>query len=82
LVDCKSVLFALTGLGPTKISGERTGGLTYPALSTGAVTAGLSAGIPNVFLDLAGEYGPGKIKYENKSIPSGAKAQFSINFAF
>ncbi len=60
----------------------RVGGLTDLAQSTGGVTAGFSVGIPWVFFDLDGEYGLGSIKYENKSVPSEAKVQFSMNFAF
>jgi hypothetical protein len=60
----------------------RAGGLTDLAQSTGALTAGFSVGVPWVYFDLDGAYGLGKIQYENKSVPSEAKAQFSMNFAF
>jgi len=60
----------------------RVGGLTDLAQSTGAVTAGFSIGIPSVSFDLDGAYGLGTIQYENKSVPSEAKVQFSMNFAF
>jgi hypothetical protein len=60
----------------------RAGGLTDLVQSTGGLTAGFSVGIPLVFFDLDGEYGLGSIKYQNKSFPSEAKVQFSMNFAF
>jgi len=60
----------------------RAGGLTDLAQSNGAVTAGFSVGVPWVFFDLDGAYGLGKVRYENKSYPSEAKVQFSMNFAF
>jgi hypothetical protein len=60
----------------------RVGGYTDLAQSTGALTAGLSLGIPWVFIDLDGAYGLGTAKYDNKSYPSEAKAQVSLNIAF
>ena len=60
----------------------RAGGLTDLAQSTGALTAGFSVGIPWVFFDLDGAYGLGTVKYENKTVPSEAKVQFSLNFAY
>jgi hypothetical protein len=60
----------------------RAGGLTDLAQSTGAVTAGFSVGSPSISFDLDGAYGLGSIKYENKSFPSEANVQFSMNFAF
>ncbi|HEY5523262.1 MAG TPA: hypothetical protein VIK21_08730, partial [Desulfuromonadaceae bacterium] len=60
----------------------RIGGYTDFAQSTGALTGGLSVGIPWVFLDIDGAYGLGSVKYDNHSYPSEAKLQFSMNFAF
>ncbi len=60
----------------------RLGGYTDFAQSTGALTGGLSVGIPWVFLDIDGAYGLGRVKFDNKSYPSEAKLQFSMNFAF
>jgi hypothetical protein len=60
----------------------RAGGMTDLAQSIGALTAGFSVGIPWVYFDLDGAYGLGSVKYENKSIPSEAKVQFSMNFAY
>ncbi|GFO58989.1 hypothetical protein GMST_13140 [Geomonas silvestris] len=62
----------------------RAGGYTNLAdsASDGAVTAGLSVGIPWFFLDIDGAYGLGSAKFDNHSYPSEAKAQVSLNFAF
>ncbi|GFO67758.1 hypothetical protein GMLC_13370 [Geomonas limicola] len=62
----------------------RAGGYTNLADSgsDGAVTAGLSIGIPWFFLDIDGAYGLGTAKFDNHSYPSEAKAQVSLNFAF
>ena len=61
----------------------RAGGYTDLAATTsGAVTAGLSLGIPWVFLDLDGAYGLGTVKFDNKSYPTEAKVQASLNLAF
>ena len=59
----------------------RIGGYTDFAQSSGALTAGLSAGIPWVFLDIDGAYGLGSAKFDNHTYPSEAKLQFSLNFA-
>jgi hypothetical protein len=61
----------------------RAGGYTDLIASTsGAVTAGLSLGIPWLFFDIDGAYGLGTVKYDNKTYPSEAKVQFSTNLAF
>jgi hypothetical protein len=60
----------------------RVGGYTDLAQSTGAITAGLSLGIPWVFLDIDGAYGLGTVKYDHDSYPSEAKVQASLNIAF
>jgi len=61
----------------------RAGGYTDLAASTsGAVTAGLSLGIPWIFFDIDGAYGLGTVRYDNKSYPTEAKVQFSTNLAF
>jgi hypothetical protein len=61
----------------------RAGGYTDLAASTsGAVTAGLSLGIPWVYFDLDAAYGLGTVKYNKDSYPTEAKVQFSTNLAF
>jgi len=62
----------------------RAGGYTNLAGSgsDGALTAGLSLGIPWFFLDLDAAYGLGTVKFDNKSYPSEGKVQVSLNFAF
>jgi hypothetical protein len=61
----------------------RGGGYTDLAATTsGAVTAGLSLGIPWVFFDLDAAYGLGKVTYDNDTFPSEAKVQLSLNLAF
>jgi hypothetical protein len=60
----------------------RVGGYTDISQSNGAITAGLSLGIPSVFLDIDGAYGLGTVKYDNESYPSEAKVQVSLNVAF
>ena len=61
----------------------RVGGYTDLAISTnGAVTGGLSLGIPWLFFDIDGAYGLGTVKYKNSSYPTEAKVQFSTNIAF
>ena len=52
------------------------------ASTKGAVTGGLSLGIPWLFFDLDAAYGLGSVKYNNKSYPTEAKVQFSTNIAF
>jgi len=59
------------------------GGYTDLATSSsGAVTAGLSLGIPWLFFDLDAAYGLGTVKYDKDTYPSEAKVQFSTNLAF
>ena len=61
----------------------RAGGYTdLTASSSGAVTAGLSLGIPWIYFDIDGAYGLGTVRYDNKSYPTEAKVQFSTNLAF
>jgi hypothetical protein len=61
----------------------RAGGYTDLAHTTsGAVTAGLSLGIPWIYFDLDGAYGLGTVKYNKSSYPTEAKVQFSTNLAF
>jgi len=61
----------------------RAGGYTDLAESgSGAVTAGLSFGVPMIFLDIDGAYGLGSVRYDNHSYPSEAKVQCSLNLAF
>ena len=61
----------------------RAGGYTDLVASTsGAVTGGLSLGIPWLFFDIDGAYGLGTVRYDNKSYPTEAKVQFSTNLAF
>lgn len=61
----------------------RAGGYTnLAASSSGAVTAGISLGIPWFYFDIDGAYGLGTVKYDKDSYPSEAKAQASINLAF
>ena len=50
--------------------------------SSGAVTAGLSLGIPWLYFDLDGAYGLGSVKYNKSTYPTEAKVQFSTNIAF
>jgi hypothetical protein len=61
----------------------RLGGYTdLAAASSGAVTGGISLGIPWLYFDLDAAYGLGSVKYNNDSYPSEAKVQFSTNVAF
>jgi len=61
----------------------RAGGYTDLAQTTsGAVTGGLSLGIPWLFFDLDGAYGLGTVKYNKSTYPTEAKVQFSTNVAF
>ena len=61
----------------------RAGGYTDLAQTTsGAVTAGLSLGIPWVYFDLDGAYGLGTVKYNKSTYPTEAKVLFSTNLAF
>ena len=61
----------------------RAGGYTdFAESGSGAVTAGLSVGVPTIFLDLDGAYGLGTVRYDNHSYPSEAKVQCSLNLAF
>jgi F plasmid transfer operon, TraF, protein len=61
----------------------RVGGYTDLAATTnGAVTGGLSLGSPWVYIDVDGAYGFGSIKYDNRSYPTEAKAQLSMNIEF
>lgn len=61
----------------------RAGGYTdLNNTDTGALTAGLSLGIPWFYLDLDGAYGLGKVRYKNNDYPTEAKVQASVNFAF
>lgn len=61
----------------------RVGGYTDLASSTsGAVTAGLSLGIPSFYFDIDGAYGLGTVRYQNDRYPTEAKVQFSTNIAF
>ena len=61
----------------------RAGGYTdLAATSSGAVTAGLSLGIPWFYFDVDGAYGLGSVRYNNASYPTEAKVQFSTNLAF
>ncbi len=61
----------------------RVGGYTDLAASTsGAITAGLSLGIPWLYFDLDGAYGLGSVKYNKSTYPTEAKVQFSTNVAF
>lgn len=61
----------------------RAGAYTDLAQSTsGAVTGGLSLGIPWLYFDLDGAYGLGSVKYNKSTYPTEAKVQFSTNVAF
>ena len=61
----------------------RVGGYKNLASSAdGAVTAGLSLGIPWLYLDVDGAYGLGTVKYDGSSYPSEAKVQVGLNVMF
>jgi hypothetical protein len=61
----------------------RAGGYTdLVSATSGAVTAGLSLGIPWFYFDLDAAYGMGSVRYNNATYPTEAKVQFSTNLAF